>query len=132
MGLLDWLRRLANTDTSIQITKIDFPSESVPPPEATQGAVTWTTDMNVSLPAGRTVEELVDDIMAAIRQGRVHDQVVAQARTQFGLSSDDAELAVDRVCGGMFRAQLGSPDNCPNRANDPIAWLSFQRTIAGR
>jgi len=91
-----------------------------------------TDDLSVQLPGGRTVEELVDHILASNHGGRQHETLIAELGTEFGLSNDDAELSVDRVCGGMVPAVTCSRTNCPNRLKDPIAWASFQRTIGKR
>jgi hypothetical protein len=92
----------------------------------------WTDDLSVQLPAGRTVEELVDYIFTANRQRREHEMLVAELAAEFGLSKEDAELSVDRVCGGVVRAAAGNRANCPDRVKDPVAWASFQRAIAKR
>ena len=108
MALHDWLRR--------------FSRSSVP-----EG---WTDDMSVSLGAGRSVEHLVEYILAAIEHGRQREVLISELGVEFGLSPDDAELSVDRVCGGIARARTGNRANCPDRIKDPIAWASFQRAIA--
>jgi hypothetical protein len=112
VGLKDWLRRLFQ------------PKASVP-----DG---WTDDMSVQLPRGHKVEKLVDYILLANQQGRQHETLIADLVTESGLSDEDAELSVDRVGGGIVRAATGNRANCPNRAKDPIAWVSFQRAITKR
>ena len=86
--------------------------------------------MSVELPAGRTVEELVDYILLATEQSRQNEMVVAELSAEFGLTNEDAELSIDRVYGGVARARTGNQANCPDRNKDPIAWVSFQRTLA--
>jgi hypothetical protein len=74
----------------------------------------------------------VAHIFAARTEGRQHEVLIADLREDFGLSAEGAELAVDRVCGGIVRAMTGNRANCPDRKKDPIAWMSFQRAIAKR
>src|SRR5262245_6398349 len=81
---------------------------------------------------GRTPEHVVDFVLAANERGQDHAALVAALATEFGLSADDAALAVDRVGGGFVRAMTGNRHNCPDRAKDPIAWASFQQAVAKR
>lgn len=113
MGLHDWIRRFSRRKD---------PS----PPDG------WTDDLSLQLPADRTAEDLVDYIVAAEEQRRQHEMLVAELGVEFGLSDEEAELSVDRVCGGITRALTGNRANCPDRTKDPIAWTSFQRVIAKR
>jgi len=92
----------------------------------------FTDDMSVPLPPGRTPEQVVDFVLTNNERGREHAALVAALSTEFGLSADDAELAIDRVGGGFVRAMTGNRDNCPDRAKDPIAWASLQRSVAKR
>jgi hypothetical protein len=89
----------------------------------------WTDDLSVNLRDGRTVEELVDYILVANQQNRQHETLIADLGAEFGLSNDDAELSVDRVCGGIVLALIGNGANGPNHVKDPIAWVSFQRAV---
>jgi len=89
----------------------------------------WTNDMSVGLRADRSVEELVDYILLATEQSRQNETVIADLGAEFGLSKEDAELSIDRVRGGIARARTRSQANCPDRLKDPIAWVSFQRTL---
>jgi hypothetical protein len=65
-------------------------------------------------------------------EGRQQEPVIAHVCEEFGLSIEDAELAIDRVYDGVVRAMTGDRANCPDRTKDPIAWRSFQRSIAKR
>jgi hypothetical protein len=112
MGVLDWLQQLFNRV---------FVSHPVP-----EGL---TNNMSVPLPPGRTPEQVVDFVLTANERGQEHAALVAALSAEFSLSDDHAELAVDRVGGGMVRAMTGSPSNCPDGAKDPIAWASFQRAV---
>jgi hypothetical protein len=89
----------------------------------------WTDDMRVPLAPGRTVEELVDHVLRAALEGRDTSLLLRELVTTFGLSEEDAELALDRVFGGIVRAATKNPANCPDREKDPIAWASFDRGI---
>ena len=96
MGVGDWLRRLLGG--------------SARPPALPAG---FTDDLSVPLPPGRTPEQVVDFVLAAHQEGQDHPAVVAAVAAEFRLTAEDAELAIDRVGGGMTRAMTGNPDNCP-------------------
>ena len=112
MGLDNWIRRFFE------------PKES-----ALDG---WTDDMSVQLDPTQSIDELVNYILEANQVGRDHQILIADLVREFAISVEDAELSVDRVCGGVARAATGNRANCPNRTKDPIAWVSFQRTITKR
>lgn len=88
----------------------------------------YTDDMNIRIPPGLTVESIVDVVIAA---GLAHtpDEDTEHALMRLGLSADDAALARDRAYGGIVRAALQNPANCPDREKDPIAWASYQRSL---
>lgn len=91
--------------------------------------VGWTDDMNIQIAPDRTLDQLVDIVLqAAMRQDDSATTIAALIR-DFGLSEEDAALALDRACGGVVRAATGNPQNCPNQQKDPVAWLSFQRCL---
>lgn len=112
MSIFEWLRR-----------RFSPPRET----PAEQAPEDWSDDLSVELPEGRTVLELVEYIHAAHEQRRPHDTLVSDLGAEFALPSDYAELAIDRVNGGIVRFQTGNRANCPDRIKDPIAWTSFQR-----
>lgn len=85
----------------------------------------WTDDLTIRVAPGRTLDELVDFVIAAQGENRPAIEVLEALTRRFGLSFDDARLAVDRVGGG--RARAGNPSNEPDPAKDPIAYLSFRR-----
>jgi hypothetical protein len=87
----------------------------------------WTDDMNIPLPTGRTVEQVVDCVIQAALRGTPHDAVEQLLVDEFLLSPDDAALARDRTFGGIVRAATRNQENCPQREKDPMAWESFQR-----
>jgi hypothetical protein len=78
------------------------------------------------------VKDFGDHIFVANNEGREHELLIAELCKGFGLLPEDAELAIDRVCGGVVRALTGNQANCPDRIKDPIAWMSFQRAITKR
>jgi hypothetical protein len=115
---------MAQVDLNKWLRRFFEPKQSIP-----DG---WTDVMSVPLARGHSTDELVDHILKANQQGREHKTLIADLGTEFGLSSEDAELSIDRVCGGIARAATGNLANCPNRAKDPIAWASFHRAITKR
>ena len=103
-----------------------------PPPEPTlpEG---WTDDLSVQVRPGRTIEELVDFILATdlargLGTAEDFDHLVRALGNEFDLSIEDSELAIDRVQGGVVRARTGNEANRPDRAKNPIAWTSFERS----
>ena len=83
--------------------------------------------MTIAVPAGRSLDEVVDYCLQATIRKETPEKIVQHLTTEFGLTQSDAELALDRTCGGVVRAATGRQDNCPARKKDPMAWLSFQR-----
>lgn len=114
MAVYDWLRRFSRSRSAVP------------------NSGRWTDNLSVDLRPGRTLDELVAHVIAAREEGRQHELLIARLREDFGLSDEEAELAVDRVCGGIVRAMTGNRANCPDRGKDPIAWTSFQCSIKKR
>lgn len=89
----------------------------------------WTDDMNIQVGPGQTLDQLVDFVLHATMRRDDSSTIIASLIKDFGLSEEDAALALDRACGGVVRAATGNPQNCPNQQKDPIAWLSYQRCL---
>lgn len=89
----------------------------------------WTDDLTIAVPTGRSLDEVVDYCLQATIRKETPEKMVQHLMAQFGLTQSDAELALDRSCGGVVRAATRSQDNCPARDKDPMAWLSFQRCM---
>jgi hypothetical protein len=90
-----------------------------------------TDNMNIDLPIGRTLEEIVDLVLSMGKEPQDYDRTL-QALESLGLSPDDAALAWDRVQGGVVRASTGRRANCPDKSKDALAWLSFQKAFSER
>lgn len=90
----------------------------------------WTDDMNIALPAERTLDEVVSIVISMSMGKSEQDETEDALIGTIGLSRDDAALAWDRVHGGIVRASTGNEANCPSKDKDPLAWLSFHRAIA--
>ena len=89
----------------------------------------WTDDMTLVVPEGRTLDELVESVFRAAVSGENRPVIVHRIVTDFGITQADAELALDRVCGGAVRAATGQKVNRPRRDKDPVAWISYQRCL---
>jgi hypothetical protein len=89
----------------------------------------WTDDMNIQIGPGHTLDQLVDSILHAAMRRDDASKTVAALVEDFGVSEEDAALALDRACGGVVRAATGNPHNCPDKDKDPIAWLSYHRCL---
>lgn len=87
----------------------------------------WTDDMRVSLAPGKTVAGLVSAIMDAMAAGKTAMVLAPMLASEFGMTMEDAYLALDRVPGGIVRALTGNPENRPDGAKDPLAYESFER-----
>jgi hypothetical protein len=86
--------------------------------------------MNITLPADRTEAQVVDFVLARAEAGTTGEALVAATQAEFQATADDAELAVDRIYGGLVRARTRNPANRPDRSLDPLAWISFGRATA--
>ena len=89
----------------------------------------WTDDMTIVVPTGRSLDEIVDYVLQGMIRRETRSNMVKHMTREFGLTQGDAELALDRTCGGVVRAATGRLDNCPQREKDPMAWISFQRCL---
>ncbi len=88
----------------------------------------WTDDMSFLLPSGVTEEEIVEAVINAALDGITDEENEARL-VALGINENDAALARDRVFGGIVRGTTKNQANCPLREKDPLAWLSFQKTI---
>ena len=86
----------------------------------------WTDDMTIPLPAGVTVDRIVDFVLSSSASGLPAEKRIAEL-VAWGLPQDDAELAADRALGGAFRAGTTHPGNAPSKDKDPIASASYER-----
>lgn len=86
----------------------------------------WTDDLTVRLARGTSTRELVVYLRAAHEEGVRRRELLAVLTERFALPFDDARLAMDRVMGGVVRAASGIAANEPDRAKDPLAWMSYR------
>jgi hypothetical protein len=88
--------------------------------------VEWTDDLTVRLARGTTARGLVSYLRGADGRGDRRRDVLAVLTERYALPFDDARLAIDRVQGGVVRAATGNPANQPDKAKDPLAWISYR------
>jgi hypothetical protein len=93
----------------------------------TSKGVIWTDDLSITVAPEYTLEQLVEFILESSQRNTQRDKVMHALTNTFGLSFEDARLAVDRVDGGQVRAETQNPANVPDPAKDPIAYISYQR-----
>jgi len=86
----------------------------------------WTDDMSIVLSSGKTNEELANFLLKKLEVHCSYESMLSEIITLFGANEDDADLAIDRVQGGIVRALTGNPVNEPDKSKDPLAWHSFQ------
>lgn len=115
----DWISRVKPATTN--------PAQT---PPSDDGTVTWTDDMRITLPSGRTVADVVDLVLARVLDAASADEVEAVLAAEFELAPEDAALARDRAMGGVVRAGTGNDHNRPDPVKDPIAHESYQRAVA--
>lgn len=89
----------------------------------------WTDDLRISIEPTR-LEELVEAILTELPAFSDYDDVRRKLCARFGLSEDDATLALDRVPGGVVRALSENPENRPNPIKDPLANVAFEKVWA--
>jgi hypothetical protein len=85
--------------------------------------------MNIRLPPDRTEDEVVDFVLMRSQSGTVGQPLLTELQAEFLITSDDAELAVDRIYGGVLRAGTRNSANRPERIQDPLAWISYGRAV---
>jgi hypothetical protein len=89
----------------------------------------FTADVKIALPKKQSVEAIVGFVLQALAGGEQPAAVAKKLVADFHLSAGDAALAIDRVCGGVVRAATGHKDSRPDKKNDPMAWISFERCL---
>jgi hypothetical protein len=57
----------------------------------------WTDDMNIELPAERTLDEVVSLVISMSMKNAEQEEIEKTLVETIGLSQDDAALAWDRV-----------------------------------
>ena len=92
----------------------------------------WTDDMNIEIPGKKTLDEVVALVISMSMNNAQQEEIESALVETIGLSEDDAVLAWDRVHGGIVRASTGNLANCPSKAKDPLAWLSFHKASADK
>ena len=85
--------------------------------------------MNIALGNGHSLEELVEYVLQSTPRSDAKAATAEHLSQKFGLSAVDAELALDRVYGGVLRAATGQTANCPAKDKDPVAWVSFHKCL---
>ncbi len=86
-----------------------------------------TDDLSITIDPEHSLEELVDFILEAQREGGVRKELLQVLTIKFGLPFRDAVLAIDRVNGGRSRALTQRAENEPNAKKDPVAYISYHR-----
>jgi len=85
----------------------------------------WTDDMTIAVPTGCSLDDIVDYVLQATIRRETPTSMVRHLTTEFGLTQGDAEVALDRTCGGVVRAATGRHENCPPREKGPNGVAEF-------
>jgi len=85
----------------------------------------WTDDMSVEIKTGKSNMELSIAIMESLKVREPYEHILKKCVEEFGLSEEDADLAIDRAQGGIVRAITCNKQNEPDKTKDPIAWHTF-------
>lgn len=88
----------------------------------------WTEEMSIELPAGVSLDSVVSAILERERDGVPYDAILSELAS-LGIPERDAQLAHDRVLGGLVRAATLNRANEPSRSLDPLAWSSYHRCV---
>lgn len=86
----------------------------------------WTDDMRIAVSDKRELSAIVESVLQKLLDHRPNDQCIEELIADHQISHDDAELAMDRIQGGVIRALTGNPANRPDRIKDHLAWLAFK------
>ena len=87
----------------------------------------WTDDMSVNITTEKSDQELSVTLIESLKKRDSYDDMKKICHDIFGLSDEDAELAMDRVQGGIVRAITCNLKNKPDKNKDPLAWHSFNK-----
>ena len=88
----------------------------------------WTDDCSVALPTGRSVDDVVELVLACRRKQFSHRTTIAELMS-FGLSNEDAEVAIDRAQGGLY---VGVIHREGATVFDPASFVSASREAVSR
>jgi len=75
-------------------------------------------------------KDVVDLVFAELPVFPEVATVCNKLRERFGISEEEALLAIDRVPGGIIRALTGVPQNRPDPIADPLAHIAFEKVWA--
>ena len=84
----------------------------------------WTDDMSIPLPDGIAPAEVARLGVEHLGSDAPLDKLVEKFK-RLGLTDTDAELAADRIAGGMTRAFMPNPAAAPDGDKDPIARAAY-------
>lgn len=80
--------------------------------------------ISLTLPEGVTYADLAEQGIAHLAADKAFDDLVNAFMSQ-GLSAEDADVAADRIAGGMTRALMFGDRTRPNKDHDPLATIAF-------
>lgn len=78
-------------------------------------------EFQVSLPAGRTYDELAKAILTRGAEACGLKMIVQEVAAEFQLTEKESLSAIDRALGGMFRAMTGKTEARPSDSGDLVA-----------
>lgn len=89
----------------------------------------WTDDLSVPLPIGTSVEEVTQFVIDESRSKKSWNKISNSLVSIYDVSSEDADLILDRVHGGISRASTNLSENKPDALKDPFAFSSYNMAM---
>jgi hypothetical protein len=98
---------------------------------STEASAAYTTDLRIFVGLDESIASLVAWLTTSLAAGEPWPPVREALTRRFALSFDDARTCVDRLQGGVVRANTEDEGNQPDLTLDPVAWHSYQLARGG-
>jgi hypothetical protein len=89
----------------------------------------YPDDLRITVAPEHTLDEIVEVILDHEPRRSGLADLFALHTTSFGLSYDDARLAMDRLAAGRARTATGQKGNAPNPSRDSVTYISYLRAM---
>lgn len=92
----------------------------------TEAPATAAEDLRIFVGLDESIASLVAWLTTSLAAAEPWPRVRETLTRRFALSFDDARVCVDRLQGGVERANTENHGNQPDPARDPVAWHAYQ------